>query len=73
MARSSRAHLATVAVALWLIAFGYLAGGVAAPPWAQNDVIAGLVLLMLAIVPTRALDPPPAWRPGPGLRDVASR
>ena len=56
------AHLAISGVALWLIAFGYLAAPYPPPPASQNNTIVGLLLLMLAIVPNQAFAPPASWR-----------
>lgn len=60
-----RAHLAELAVAAWLVGWGwstaYQSAG-AAPPASQNHVVVGLLLGMLAIVPSRASEPPAAWR-----------
>lgn len=55
------AHVANVAVALWLIAFGFWAPY---PPALalQNDIVIGLLLLMFAIVPNHANQPPRPWR-----------
>jgi len=59
----SRAHLGNVVVALWLLALGYLGSeGHPPAPAAQNHVGVGLVLALFAIVPSRASEPPPAWR-----------
>ena len=60
--RSRRAHLLNIGVALWLVGFGYFGFGGAPPPGAQNELLVGLLLLMLAIVPSQATLPPVAWR-----------
>jgi glycerol uptake facilitator-like aquaporin len=52
-------HFATVAVGLWLMGWGYVSG---AAPAFQNDLITGLVLVMLAIIPNEATQPPRSWR-----------
>jgi hypothetical protein len=56
-----RAHLAILAVALALIA-----AAIAAPyppaPSDQNHVLVGLLLLLFAIVPNEATQPPRSWR-----------
>jgi len=57
-----RLHLVNVAVAAWLIGFGWLAGGHPAPPASQNEILTGLVLLLFAIVPNDASRPPRGWR-----------
>jgi hypothetical protein len=57
-----RAHLATAALALWLIGFGYFSEPHPSPPAMQNDVFLGLLLLMFAIIPNDASLPPEGWR-----------
>jgi hypothetical protein len=57
-----RAHLAIGLVALWLVGFGYLASPRPVPPAFQNDLVVGLLLLMLAIIPSEASLPPERWR-----------
>ncbi len=54
-------HLLSIAVGTWLIAFAYSAG-LPAPFWAQNDIIVGLLIVMFAIIPSDATEPPPSWR-----------
>lgn len=56
------AYLTNIAVSLWLIAFGYLAGGYPTAPGYTNELIVGLVLLLFAIVPNEADQPPRSWR-----------
>ncbi|HEX2164708.1 MAG TPA: SPW repeat protein [Thermoanaerobaculia bacterium] len=60
--RAGRAHLAELAVAGWLVAFGRFAFDFPPPPGAQNELLVGLVLVLFAIVPNRAADPPARWR-----------
>lgn len=55
------AHIAIFAVGLWLIALGFL-GPYPTPPALQNDLVVGLLLLIFAIVPNDANQPPQAWR-----------
>lgn len=57
-----RIHLLDLAVAGWLIGFGRLASDLPAAPGHQNEILVGLVLLIVAIVPNRADQPPAAWR-----------
>lgn len=54
------AHLAIVLVGLWLIVFGFLAPYPTAPAF-QNDIVVGLLLLIFAIVPNEASQPPKPW------------
>jgi peptidoglycan/LPS O-acetylase OafA/YrhL len=63
--RLRRAHLLSIAVALWLVAFGFLASPHPPPPALQNDIVVGLLLLTFAIVPSEASRPPAAWRDFP--------
>ena len=55
------AHIGIVAVGLWLIAAGFLAP-YPTPPAFQNDIVVGLLLLIFAIVPNDATQPPKPWR-----------
>lgn len=57
-----RLHLINVVVALWLIGFGFLLSSYPAPPALQNDIAAGLLLVMLAVIPSEAVHPPQSWR-----------
>ena len=60
--RARRAHLSNIAVALWLVSYGYLGFGGTPPPGAQNEILVGLLLLMLSIVPSQSTLPPPEYR-----------
>ena len=55
-------HLATIGIALWLWGIGYtdFPGKTSIP--LQNSVVLGLLLFMLAMIPTQAKQPPYAWR-----------
>jgi hypothetical protein len=61
------AHLVTIATALGLIGFAAAhalalpADATAIPPALQNHVVLGLLLVMLAVIPNHASDPPPSW------------
>ncbi len=59
--RTRRAHLLILAIAVWLIVTGYVAGH-PAPPSAQNRIVVGLLLAMFAIIPTRVNEIPDAWK-----------
>lgn len=66
------AHFLIIAVAFWLIGFGYLHRPHPAPPALQNDVLVGWLLLMFAIIPNEANLPPRPWRsPSTEARDAA--
>jgi hypothetical protein len=54
-----KAHLATLGVALALVAFGYFSPS---SPAQQNDIRTGLIIMMLAIIPSEAHLPPRPWR-----------
>lgn len=75
--RTRRAHLLELLVAAWLVGVGWAASAAAsaaegpAPAAAQNHVVVGLLIAMLAIVPSQASLPPEPWRappPAPGGR-----
>lgn len=55
-------HLLNLLVAGWLIGFGYVYGGYPSPPGAQNNILLGLTLLLFAIIPNDANQPPLPWR-----------
>lgn len=57
-----RAHLGELLVAAWLVGFGWFAAFETPTPSAQNHIVVGLLLGMLAIVPSRASEPPLSWR-----------
>ena len=58
-------HLATAGVALWLFFFGYFYRPYPTPPPLQNDILAGLLLLIFAVIPNQAALPPRSWRYAP--------
>lgn len=60
--RFHRAHLGNIAVGLWLAAHGYFGYAHPAPPGAQNAILTGLTVLMIAIAPTDSTRPPASWR-----------
>jgi hypothetical protein len=55
-------HLATIAIALWLWSLGYSDFPEKTSAALQNSVVIGLLLFMLAIIPTYAEQPPYSWR-----------
>ncbi len=57
------ARAATAMVGFWLACRSYLASPQPAPPEAQNEFLVGILLLMFAIVPNRAGEPPRSWSP----------
>lgn len=64
------AHLLTLAVGTWLVAFAYRHGFGEPSPASQNHLIIGLMLLMFAIIPNDAAEAPPGWdvEPAPNPR-----
>lgn len=56
------AHAATLAVALLLLAAGWLITPRPGPAAAQNRILVGLLLALFALAPTHAERPPPTWR-----------
>ena len=60
--RFDKMHLGILVVAAWLAVTGYAFGGERPAPAAyQNDLVVGLLLAMLAILPTRTSEPPQRW------------
>jgi len=57
-----KAHLLNLVVAAWLLGVGAFTVPSPPPPALQNEVVIGLLLLMLAIVPSHASHPPRAWQ-----------
>lgn len=55
-------HLLNLGVALWLWSLGYQNYPELALPPQENSVTVGLLLLMLAIIPTHSHLPPRPWR-----------
>jgi hypothetical protein len=60
--RTEWAHLLTAVLALGLGLFAYFAWERPGPPGAQNEITVALLLLLLAIIPTEANQPPKPWR-----------
>ena len=54
-------HLLTLGVALWLWGLGYTSFPGITPPAQENSVVIGLMLLMLAIVPSHSHHISPSW------------
>ena len=57
-----KTHLLSIAVALWIIGVAFAAPNPPPPAPYQNLVVVGLLLLMIAVLPSRASEPPKAWR-----------
>lgn len=62
--RTEWAHFGTALVALGMGAFAYLAWERPGPPAAQNEIAVALLLVLLAIIPNEASEPPKPWREG---------
>lgn len=56
------AHLLTAALAVGLGGYAYLAWERPGPPGAQNEITVAMLLLLLAIIPNDANQPPVPWR-----------
>ena len=56
------AHLLSLLVGLWLVLIGWIHAGYPPSPANQNRVFTGLLLLMLALIPNHASQPPRDWR-----------
>lgn len=63
--RTGWAHFGTAAVALGLGLFAYFGSDRPGPPAAQNEITVAMLLLLLAIVPNEANQPPKSWRQHP--------
>ena len=55
-------HLLTLGVALWMWGMGYRSFPEMTYPEHENSAIIGLLLLMLAIVPSHSHHPSPSWQ-----------
>jgi len=56
------AHLATLLISFWLVAFGPFGAEMPLPPALQNSMVIGFLLMMTSIIPNEAARPPRAWR-----------
>lgn len=54
-------HLLNIPVALWLIGLAFVQESAPPPPPYQNYILVGVLLLVFAIIPSRASDPPQGW------------
>jgi len=55
-------HLAELLPALWLIVCGWLGSQGGFAPGYQNEIVVGLLVAMIAIVPSKTDQPPEGWR-----------
>lgn len=58
----NKMHLLSFGVGCWLILYGYFSGAPPLPPAMQNEMVIGILLLMLSIIPSNADLPPRPWR-----------
>ena len=58
---SSRCYLAVPLLGAWLIVSALLSGPHPIPPPRQNHIMVGFIMMMVGIVPNRALEPPEKW------------
>lgn len=56
------AHWLLIPVMVWLAAFGRFSSTPPLEPGRQNEIIVGLVLLLIVIIPNEASQPPRSWR-----------
>lgn len=54
-------HLVNGVVGLSLVVYAFL-GPLPPPPYHQNHVVLGLLLMMTCIIPNRASEPPVSWK-----------
>ena len=67
--RTHWAHLVTGAVALALGLAAYFGGARPGPPAAQNEIAVAFALLLFAIIPNEATQPPRPWRVAAKVRE----
>lgn len=60
--RLARAHVGTFVVGLALCGTAYVLGGHPAPPVFQNLMITGLLIAMMAVIPSHCDVPPYKWQ-----------
>ncbi len=59
--RLGRIHFATTIVGGWLVGWGWANSMAVTAPWFHNDIVVGLLLIMLSIIPAPTTRPPAAW------------
>jgi len=60
--RLRAAHVGSILVAVFLIAWGWSSVPRPGPAAAQNEILTGLLLALVAFAPSESGKPPPAWR-----------
>jgi hypothetical protein len=58
---AQRAHVVTLVLGVALFVFGFVQAR-PTEPWAQNQILVGLLLAIFAMVPSHSTLPPRAWR-----------
>jgi hypothetical protein len=56
------AHYLIGVISLWLVGYAYFSFSRPGPPSAQNEIVAGLILLTFFLLPNDAAEPPASWR-----------
>lgn len=59
--RLSKMHLLNLAAAFWLIGVGYAIQSDPTAPGLENNILVGILLLMLAIIPSHCTRSPREW------------
>jgi peptidoglycan/LPS O-acetylase OafA/YrhL len=59
--QTGKLHLLNGVIGAGLVAYAFMAGA-PPPPYHQNHVVWGLLVLMICIVPNRADEPPRSWQ-----------
>lgn len=59
--QTAQAHWFSVLIGCWLCGFGYFGSADPPSPAVQNNLLMGLNVLMFAILPNNAAQPPAAW------------
>lgn len=55
-------RVVTIAIGLWLIGYGYVAGGYPGRSGYLNLIVIGVLLCALGLIPTDCLQPTQSWR-----------
>jgi hypothetical protein len=55
-------RVVTIAIGLWLIGYGYVAGGYPPMPGYLNLIVIGVLICALGLIPTDCLVPTQSWR-----------
>jgi hypothetical protein len=55
-------RVVTIAIGLWLIGYGYVAGGYPPASGYLNLIVIGILIGALGLIPTDCLEPTQSWR-----------